>query len=131
VRCGTLAALDGACYLQGVSEEIAGPERFWARRGRALLAAILFLLAIPMTSTAAARAAPMSAGDVMRTLYLAPDRKIDASQKGVAVAAPPPPPAEVQTASQPAPPTRPVADSPGPRVWLSPEPARKRRRRQP
>lgn len=106
------------------------PERSWPRRVRALLAATVLFLALPITAVAPGAAAPVTAGDVMRTIYLAPDRKIDTSQKGVAVApAPPIENAQVQRSSEPAPPVKTVAPAELPTFLAPRESVRKRRRR--
>jgi hypothetical protein len=114
-----------------MAAERSASEPFWARRGRALLAAVLLFLALPMNATATAVAAPMTPGEMLRAIFVAPDRKIDVSHKGIAIAPPPMQTSELQSSSQPVRPAEPVANASGPRFWLSPEPTRKRRRRLP
>jgi hypothetical protein len=106
------------------------PERSWPRRARALLAAIVLFVALPFTAVAPGAAAPMTVGEAMRAIYLAPDRKIDPSQKGVAVAlAPPIENAQVQSSSEPAPPVKTVTPAEPPTFLVPRESVRKRRRR--
>jgi hypothetical protein len=106
------------------------PQRLWPRRVRAMLAAILLFLALPMTAVAPGAAAPVTAGEVMRALYLAPDRKIDVSQKGVAAA---PPPAmetvQIQRSTEPAAPVKTAAPAELPMFLVPRGSDRKRRRR--
>jgi hypothetical protein len=92
-----------------------------------LVAAILLFLALPLTATAAATATPLTRGEVKRAIFIAPDRKIDVSQKGIAVAPPPAQPSQLQSYSQPTAPTKPVASAPPVRLWVWREGGRKRR----
>jgi hypothetical protein len=105
-----------------------GSARRRSRRLGALLLAIIFFVALPITVTTAAEAQPVTLGDWMRAIFLAPDRKFDPSQKGMAL--PPRPVAEplVQTSSEPAPPKEPVAQTQVPRFWVPPRSTRRKRR---
>jgi hypothetical protein len=106
----------------GILRRVAG------QAGAMAMVAIL-LLALPTITTAGALAEPITAGDWMRILFDAPDRKMDPSQKGVAVAAPPIPPPQIQTSSEPAPPKEPVSQTQTPRLWFRGDRSRTGRRR--
>jgi hypothetical protein len=98
----------------------------------ALLMVVALLLVQPLTATAAGEAQPVTLGEWMRIIFVAPERQIDPSQKGVAVALATPPPPVVQTSSEPAPAKEPVVRATPPRFWLPKDrdpPRRWRRRR--
>jgi hypothetical protein len=77
------------------------------------------MLALPTITTAGLDAQPLTMGEWMRILFVTPDRELDASQKGVAIAPPPLPAPQVQTSSDPAPPKEPVnRAAQSPRLWF-------------
>jgi hypothetical protein len=98
----------------------------------ALITAAALLLALPVTATARGESQPVTLGEWMRIIFVTPDREIDSSQKGTAIAPPPLPTQAVQTSSEPAPTREPIARAQIPRLWLTrkQEQARKHRRRQ-
>jgi hypothetical protein len=80
---------------------------------------LALLFALPITTIAAAEAAPVTVGDWMRTIFASPDREVDGSQKGLAATPPPAPQPALQTSSEPTPPKEPVARAQLPRLWFS------------
>jgi hypothetical protein len=103
--------------------------RALARRTGALVMAVALLLALPTITTTGAAAQPVTFADWMRAVFVTPDRKIDPSHKGTAVAPPPLPPAAVQASSEPAPPKEPIQRVQVPRLWFRGDGRRSRRRR--
>ena len=115
--------------MRPVREQRIGPGRL--RLVTAVLMMIALLWALPITATARGEAVPMTVGEWKRIIYVAPERKVDPSQKGVAVTAPPVPPPVVQASSEPAPPKEPVVRAQIPRLWFAGgrQTVRRRRRR--
>ncbi len=102
------------------------------RRSLAVVAVtmvIALLLALPISATARGEAVPMTRGELMRIIHVAPFRKVDATQAGVAAAGAPVMPPVVQTSSEPAPPREPVNRTDVPRLWFRGEGRRVGRRR--
>ncbi len=106
----------------------------WLRRtGRSLVAAIAMaglLASLPATAIANA-AEPITLADWLRTIFVTPDRELDASQQGVAVSPPPPPSVVVQTSSERIPPEQPVVRNRVPDGWLRDDRQRDAKRRRP
>ena len=106
----------------------------WLRRtGRGLVAVVAMAgLFASLPATAIANAAePITLADWLRTIFVTPDREVDASQQGVAVSPPPPPPVVVQTSSERIPPEQPVVRNRVPDGWLRDDRQRDAKRRRP
>jgi hypothetical protein len=88
------------------------------RRIGAVALAVALFLASPLIAVAHAAAQPVTAGDRMRAVFVAPDRKIDTMHQAVSTATTPIPPQELQSTSEPAPPKQAVTSADGPRLWV-------------
>jgi hypothetical protein len=95
----------------------------------AVLMVLALLFALPITATARGEAAPMTRGELMRILHVAPFRKFDPTQAGVAASPPPVLPPALQSSSEPAPPKEPVTRPQVPRLWFGGQRLRVRKRR--
>ena len=99
------------------------------RRGGALLLALILFVAAPMMSVASAAAEPMTVGEWLSVTFGSLSQKVDPTQKGVGVAAPPAPPPQLQATSEPAAPKTPAASTAVPRLWVQRQTVRGKRRR--
>ena len=104
-------------------------QRGLGRRIGAVALALALFVASPLMAVAHAAAQPITAGDWMRAIFVAPDRKIDTMHQGVTAATTPMPPQELQSTNEPAPPKPAVTGADGPRLWVRRRAVRKRRRR--
>ena len=57
-------------------------------------------------------------GEWMRILFVTPDRELDPTQRGMAIAPPPMPAPQIQTSSEPSPSQEPVNRAQSPRLWF-------------